>query len=151
MAKRKGKKKGADMQKKTLIKISKFLLAIIGGGIITVGTAKLFFGHAAFNFHHILLKINLTPRTAMQISTLIIHYAPTALLGGLWAGWIMRRRGWLYGLTLGILLVILSYWPIVINTTWRPIDLYAVLTILPSCTLGGYLGERLTKRKHIKR
>jgi putative membrane protein (TIGR04086 family) len=139
------------MQKKTLIKISKFLLAIIGGGIITVGTASLFFSRASFNFRHILLKINLTPRTAMLISTLIIHYAPTAFLGGLWAGWIMRRRGWLYGLTLGILLVILSVWPVIGSKNFRPIDLYVVLIILLSCILGGYLGECLTKRKHIKR
>ncbi|HEA47473.1 MAG TPA: TIGR04086 family membrane protein [bacterium] len=139
------------MQRETLKRIGKFLLAIIGGGIITVGTAKLFFSHAAFNFRHILLKINLTPRTAMLISTLIIHYAPTALLGGLWAGWIMRRRGWLYGLILGVLLVILGEWPIVVNKSFQPTDLYPMLTILLSCTLGGYLGERLTKRKRVKR
>lgn len=139
------------MQRETLRKIGKFLLAIIGGGIIAVGSAALLFSHAAINFRHILLKINLTPRTAIQISTLIIHYAPTALLGGLWAGWIMRRRGWLYGLTVGILLVILSVWPVIGSKNFRPIDLYVVLTILLSCTLGGYLGERLTKRKHVKR
>ncbi len=139
------------MRKETLRRISKFLLAIIGAGIITVGTAKLFFSSASFNFRYILLKINLTPRTAMLISTLIIHYASTAFLGGLWAGWIMRRRGWLYGLTLGILLVILSYWPVVVNKSFKPTDLYFMLTILLSCTLGGYLGERLTKRKHVKR
>lgn len=109
--------------------------AIVGGALISIGLGIIVVGH---------------------LPCIVTQFIPV-LVGTLFAGYVARRKGWLYGTIvtiLNIIAVIVILTAITFSVTksislseFRTNDLIRLLLLIPCGALGGYVGEYLAKKR----
>ena len=83
----------------------------------------------------------------------LVTFCPPTVIGGIFAGYVNQRQGWVYGLLTSIVFLVFLYIAAVwmfhwVETPWEILrdfisDLWLPIVSLLSGTAGGYVGQHL--------